>query len=378
MRIVYFTDTYYPEINGVANTLSRLHQYLDQQGIDHLFFVPEYRPEDETTEDIRRFKGIQVPFSPNSRLAIPNYRQMKEEVEKFKPDLIHVVTEFTIGNTGLKIAGELNIPLVTSYHTNIEQYLEFFHAKFLEKTVRHYFKNFHSQAERTFCPSWQTYYQLKDQGYKNLALWSRGVDTELYSPQKRTGIWRRQFGENKHLCLYVGRLSFEKGLDVYLKAIREVNRKYHEKVMFLFAGDGPFREEMESCGIDNVKLIGFVRGEMLAQLYADSDLFVFPSGTETFGNVLLEAMASGCPCICTDSGGVTDFSKNRENAWVVPYRDSQALAEGIQKIIEEPLLRQRLSLGALQTARERSWDGVMETLLSAYQEVLTDQIRKQA
>lgn len=378
MRIVYFADTYYPEINGVTNTLSRLHQYLEQQGIAHMFFVPEYRPEDETSEDIRRFKGIQIPFSPNSRLAILNYRQMKEEVEKFQPDLIHVVTEFTIGNAGLKIAKELNIPLVTSYHTNIEQYLEFFHAKFLEKPVRHYFRNFHSQAERTFCPSWQTYRQLEDQGYRNLALWSRGVDTELYSPQKRTGIWRRQFGEDKFLCLYVGRLSFEKGLDVYLEAIRKVNCKYHEKIMFLFAGDGPFRKEMESCGIDNIKLIGFVRGEMLAQLYAESDLFVFPSGTETFGNVLLEAMASGCPCICTDSGGVMDFAKNRENAWVVPYRDSQALAEGIQKIIEEPLLRQRLSLGALRTAKVRSWEGVMEKLICAYQEVLDGRLRKQA
>lgn len=149
-------------------------------------------------------------------------------------------------------------------------------------------------------------------------------------------------------------------------------------IMFLFAGDGPFREEMESCGIDNVKLMGCVRGEMLAQLYAESDLFVFPSGTETFGNVLLEAMASGCPCICTDSGGVTDFSKNRENSWVVPYRDSQVLAEGIQKIMEEPLLRRRLALGAFQTAKERNWDGVMETLIHAYQEVLTGQIRKQA
>ena len=95
-------------------------------------------------------------------------------------------------------------------------------------------------------------------------------------------------------------------------------------------------------------------------------------------DVYMEAMASGCPCICTDSGGVTDFAKNRENAWVVPYRDSQALAEGIQKIIEEPLFRRRLSLGALRTAKERSWEGVMETLICAYQEVLDGQLRKQA
>ncbi len=224
------------------------------------------------------------------------------KIEEFNPDLIHVVTEFTIGSAGVRVARDLGIPLVTSYHTNIEQYLEYFHAQFLEKTVRSYFKKFHSNAERTFCPSNQTYGELKKQGYSNLDVWSRGVDTTLYSPKKRTGRWRRQFGENKFLCLYAGRLSYEKGLDIYLEAIRKVNEKYRDRIEFLFAGDRPMLSDIKQSGIPNVRTVGFVRGEMLAELYADSDLFVFPSGTETFGNVLLEAMASGCPCICTDTG----------------------------------------------------------------------------
>ena len=377
MRIAYFTDTYYPEINGVTNTLSRLHQYLDKNRIPHIFFAPEY-PISDDEADIRRFRGVQLPFSPNSRLALPYHRLVKKELAAFQPDLIHVVTEFTIGNTGLRIARELNIPLVTSYHTNIEQYLEFFHAGLLEKPVRTYYRKFHSQALRTFCPSWQTYRQLALQGYSNLSVWSRGVDTSLYAPSKRTGIWRRQLGEDKFICLYVGRLSYEKGLDVYLNAIRKINQRYSDQFLFLFAGDGPFRPELENCGMENVKLTGFVRGEMLAELYADSDLFVFPSGTETFGNVLLEAMASGCSCICTDHGGVTDFAKNRENAWVVPFRNSDALADGILKLRKEPLQRQRLSFGALKTAKERSWDGVMKALTDAYEEVLTASMRRRA
>ena len=141
----------------------------------------------------------------------------------------------------------------------------------------------------------------------------------------------------------------------------------------MFAGDGPYREILENCGIENVKLTGFVRGQSLAQLYADSDLFVFPSGTETFGNVLLEAMASGLPCICTDEGGVTDFTEHGKNAYVVPYRDAQALAHAILVAGSFPELREKIRAGALLTARGRSWDSVMERLMQSYDEVLEAQ-----
>ena len=372
MRIVYFTDTYYPEINGVANTLSRLHQYLDQNGIEHIFFAPEYQDE-KPEKEVLRFRGFQIPFSPNSRLAVtmPFHSEIKKRVLEFKPDIIHIVTEFTMGQEGLRIAKETGIPVVMSYHTNIEQYLEYFHAKLFEKPVRAYFQKFHSNAVLNLCPSRQTYRQLAAQGYQNLDLWTRGVDTTLYSPQKRTGRWRELLGKDKTICLYVGRLSFEKGIDYYLESIKQLNQTgAGENMIFAFAGDGPYRETLENCGIENVKLTGFVRGEMLASLYAEADIFVFPSGTETFGNVLLEAMASAVPCICTDEGGVTDFAEHGRNAYVVPYRDSDKLSDAILKVAQSPLLRERLSSGALHTAEGRNWDSVMDRLMQSYEEVL--------
>lgn len=372
MRIVYFTDTYYPEINGVANTLSRLHQYLDAQGIEHIFFAPEYE-ESESEKEILRFRGFQIPFSPNSRLAVtvPYHSAIKKKVLDFQPDIIHIVTEFTMGQEGLRIAKEIGIPVVMSYHTNIEQYLEYFHAKLLEKPVRAYFQKFHSNAVLNLCPSRQTYRQLAAQGYQNLDIWTRGVDTSLYSPKKRTGRWRKMLGKDKFICLYVGRLSFEKGLAYYLEAIRQLNRLGLGKDMvFAFAGDGPYRETLENCGIENVRLTGFVKGEMLAELYAEADTFVFPSGTETFGNVLLEAMASGTPCICTDEGGVTDFAEHGKNAFVVSYRDEDELSDAIIRLVQNPLLRERLSAGALHTAADRSWESVMDRLMQSYNGIL--------
>lgn len=372
MRIVYFTDTYCPEVNGVANTLARLHEYLDRNEIEHLFFAPDYLNESEDGgTEIQRFKGFQVPFAPNSRLAItlPFHAEIKRKVQEFRPDIIHIVTEFTMGQEGLRIAKETGIPVVMSYHTNIEQYLEYFHAKLLEKPVRNYFYKFHSHALLNLCPSAQTLEQLKAQNYQNLDIWSRGVDTSLYSPEKGHGKWRSLLGNDKFICLYVGRLSFEKGLDYYLEAIQALNKRFGDDFLFVFAGDGPYREKLENCGIENVKLTGFVRGEMLAELYADANAFVFPSGTETFGNVLLEAMASGRPCVCVDEGGVTDFSVDEENALVTTYRNSEELANAIARLKTNPLLCRKLSAGGLRTAKERSWDSVMEYLMESYRYV---------
>ena len=197
------------------------------------------------------------------------------------------------------------------------------------------------------------------------------MDTSLYSPDKRSGMWRKRFGEDKFICLYVGRLSFEKGIDYYIDAIKQLNQtEVGQRIEFVFAGDGPYRETLEQYQISNVHLTGFVRGEMLARLYADADAFIFPSGTETFGNVLLEAMASGLPCVCVDEGGVTDFAKDRENAVVVPYRNAEALKEVIMDLLQNKLLCKRLSMGALRTASERSWDGVMDRLLQSYKDLI--------
>ena len=320
-----------------------------------------------------RFKGVQFPFSPNSRIMIPlaHYIEIRNRLLKFQPDVIHIVTEFTIGNEGLRLAKETKLPLVMSYHTNIEQYLTYFHAKFIEKPVRAYFQHFHSFADLNLCPSRQTFLQLQKQSYHNLAIWTRGVDTKLYSPDKRLGRWRHRLGEDKFLCLYVGRLSYEKGLGDYLEAIHRINQILpNNPFLFVFAGDGPYREVIEKAGVDNICLTGFVKGEELAQLYADSDLFVFPSGTETFGNVLLEAMASGLPCICTDTGGVTDFAEDGRNACVYPYQNVQVLVDKILSLHSNMFLREKIISGAKRTVMERQWDRVMDELMESYEYVL--------
>lgn len=375
MRIAYFSDTYAPEVNGVANTLSHLRDYLSRNGIESLFFVPRYGNEPEE-EGIIRYKGLPFLFSPNSRLSLPLYEDVVEKLKAFHPDLVHITTEFTIGSTGLRAVKELGIPVVTSFHTNFEQYLEYYNFQFLDLPAKAFFRQFHSQALRTYVPSSQTMNQLKDQGYKNLEIWSRGVDTKLYSPERRTGVWKKKLNIHNFMCLYAGRLSSEKSLDTYLDAIRIINANARNQFTFVFAGDGPFRKQLEDSHIDNIILPGFVRGTDLAELYADADLFVFPSGTETFGNVLLEAMASADACIATDSGGVTDFAIDGNNACVVPYRDSVKLSEAILDLKEDSAYRAHLSANARETALMRSWDAINGKLTESYRNVLAQYAAK--
>ena len=344
MRIAYFSDTFAPEVNGVANTLSHLRDYLSGNGIDTLFFVPRYGNEPDE-KDIIRYRGLPFLFSPNSRLSLPLYEDVLKKLKAFHPDLVHITTEFTIGSTGLRAVKQLGIPAVTSFHTNIEQYLEYYNFQILDLPAKAFFRQFHSQALRTYVPSSQTMNQLKEQGYRNLEIWSRGVDTQLYSPQRRTGVWKNKLCIRNFMCLYAGRLSSEKSLDTYLNAIRIINANVRDQFTFVFAGDGPYRKQLEESGINNIILTGFVRGTDLAQLYADADLFVFPSGTETF---------------CDGN-----------NACVIPYRDSVKLAEAILDLKEDSAYRAHLSANARQTALMRSWDAINGKLVQSYREILT-------
>lgn len=371
MRVAIFADTFSPEINGVTNTLNRLLSYLDERRISYLIFAPDYETEAKEESKIIYFRGI-IPFlSPNSRIALPSQAVVKKKVEEFRPDIIHVVTEFTIGYVGMKVARACKIPLIMSYHTNLDQYVQHYKMTYMKKPVGAYLRYFHNHARLNLCPSIHTMVTLEKQGYKKLALWSRGVDTTLFSPRKHCIDFKEQIGfENRFLFLYAGRIAVEKSLDILMKSIYYINRIYGDKVGFVFMGDGPYLEELKECNIDNVFFTGFLQGEELAKVYASCDCFTFPSGTETFGNVVLEAMASGLPVICADAGGVTDFTCHKKNAYVTMYQNSVSLFYAMREVYENTVLRQQLINGSLVTAGKKSWNKIFDRLLISYEEVI--------
>ncbi|MDR2210959.1 MAG: glycosyltransferase family 1 protein [Spirochaetaceae bacterium] len=384
MKIAYFTDTYNPEVNGVTNTLSRLGTYLDERGIHHTVFAPAYEYEDPLRRwenrhspyrNLYRFKGLKTPFSPKSRLAFPGFREIDTICDKFRPDLIHVSTELGIGFRGMRYALTRGLPLVMSYHTNYGEYLRYFNLGFLKPVLEKYLAWFYRFAHRILAPSRHTLEDLFHRQYQGLDLWSRGIDAALFNPSYRNEGLRDRIGRGKFIFLYVGRLSPEKSLDMLLYGAAEIEGRFPGKTVFVFTGDGPYAEVIKTQNLSNVVLTGFKRGRELSEIYASADCFAFPSGTETFGNAALEAMASGLPVAGVASGGVTDFLSHGNNALLCPQGSREAFLENLITLMTDPALRRGLAEGARKTALARDWNRVFEGLLNTYATVIEEQRR---
>ena len=373
MRIAYFTDTYLPQINGVSNTLKKVGDYLNDRDIKHMFFAPHFNEKQINPDNspVARFKSISLPFYPECRLAIPSYANLCRIADKFKPDIIHLTDPFGIGLAGLRYARDRGIPIVSSFHTNFDAYLKYYKLEYLEGIVWGIFKWFHGFSELNFCPSQDTWELLDSNGIQNLRIWSRGIDTSTFSPNyKNRNIRYRLKADDKIIFLYVGRLAAEKDLDILMESIRIVNSSHADKVQFVFVGDGPYAKQMKERSYDNVVFTGYLKGQELSAMYASSDVFVFPSGTETFGNVVLEAMASGLPVIAVNSGGVKENVIHDYNGLMCPPREATSLAGAIIRLVEDKPLIEALATNAREHATTKSWSNIFDQLVSDYSSVL--------
>jgi glycosyltransferase involved in cell wall biosynthesis len=371
MKIAYFTDTFMPEVNGVTNTLSRLRSCLEKKNIAHTIFAPGYnrKPEegDGGAKGVHRFRGWTTKLSPESRLAFPAPREIFAACDAFKPDLIHVTTELGIGYRGMQYARSRGLPLVMSYHTDYGRYLRYFNLGFLGPLLEKYLSWFYSFAHKILVPSKCVMEQLFRKGYRSLGLWSRGIDSERFSPRFRSQEWRKAMGlTDKFVFLYVGRLSPEKGLDMLLHAARKLRARFPGKTAFVFTGGGPYAQVIQREKLDNILLTGFKTGRELSEIYASADCFAFPSGTETFGNAPLEAMASGLPVAGVSSGGVTEFLSHGRNALLCDDGDREAFAEHLTAIMSDETLRRTLAENGRREALSRDWDRIFDELLTAY------------
>jgi glycosyltransferase involved in cell wall biosynthesis len=376
MKIAYFTDTYSPEINGVTNTLSKLGTYLDRECIRYMLFAPDYdgekKPCDSTNRKVHRFKGITISLSPKSRLAFPTFWGIDEICDSFMPDIIHVTTELGIGFRGMRYALSRNIPLVMSFHTDYCKYLKYHNLEFAQSLLEKYLIWFYGFSARTLAPSRHTLRELFSRGYQNLGIWSRGIDTGSFNPGHRNEELRTTLAEGKFIFLYVGRLSAEKNLDILLHAAASIEIRFPGRTAFVFTGDGPYAKTIQSARLPNTICIGFKRGEELSQIYASADCFAFPSGTETFGNVVLEAMASGLPVVGVSGGGVTDFLSHNHNALLCAPEDALSFSDNLVSIMENQYLRRRLSANARQTALSRDWNSIFDGLIDVYADTIEE------
>ena len=369
MRIAIFTDTFSPQINGVTNTLNQLIGQLEARGIEHMIFAPKYDHEADQGEE--RFYSLKLFLYPECRLALPNLFRIHDSLSRFKPDLIHSFTEFNMGITGLRYGKKYGIPTVSSYTTNFTQYADYFKMAMLKQPIWEYLRWFHNQNELTFCATNEARKLLQSNGIHRTAIFSRGIDTNKFNPLKRNEALRRSLGvEDQKVFLYVGRVSFEKDLDILCQSSQQIQGRYGDKAAFVVTGDGPFLDKCRRLMPESTIFTGFQKGEELARLFASSDVFVCPSSTETFGNVLLEAMASGLPVIGADAGGVRNLITHRHNGLKFAARDEADLTRCMVDLMENETLSRHLIHHGIAFCQTRSWEVIVDELVKEYQQVI--------
>ena len=372
MKIAIFSDTYAPQVNGVARTFQRLESYLIEKKIEHRLFIPETKGEDLFANTVHRFTSIPFFLYPECRIALPNMLHIRKQLVEFQPDLIHIATPFNIGLSGLYYGKRLNIPMVGTYHTHFDQYLKYYDLEFFAKWTWKYLVWFHQPFLKNFVPSQDTKQELVKRGFSNLHIWSRGVDCLLFQPFYEKEMMKQKFSiDAPHVLTYVGRLAPEKDLHVLMEVARHLPPTIRGKIHWLIVGDGPLKDELQKNKPENMTFAGYLDGENLAEVYAGSSLLVFPSSTETFGNVVLESLASGTPVIGPDSGGVKEIIKDQVTGILCKPGQSSEFIESIIKLLNNEQLLTQMGGEARKFSLNQSWDSIFNQLISDYQATIS-------
>ncbi len=371
VRLALFSDTYPPQMNGVSRTLERLVAAARERGAAVRVFTtsdPDARDDDA---DIVRWPSRPFWAYPQVRLSAPRIGAARTALQAWRPTLVHVATEFGVGLAGRAAALALRTPLVTSYHTSFAAYAEFYRLGALAPLGWKYFRWFHAAAARTFTPTDAIRDELRTHGFSHVGVWGRGVDGDRFDPAFRSLEWRRSLGiaDDAMVVLYVGRIAKEKGLEHALRAMQELATTV-PSIRFVCVGDGPFEAEMRAAAPAAVVFTGRLAGVPLSTAYASADVFLFPSVTDTFGNVLLEAMASGLVVVAADAGNTRELV-GTGRGMLVDAAAPGAIATALTGLDGDRAVHAAIRDRASAWARARTWPQVWNGLFGEYLQVIS-------
>ena len=379
-RIALYTGAYNHIHDGVSLTLNRLVEHMEGIGARMLVFSPTSRrpPPIEHAGTLVSVPSIPLPGRSDYRFALGLSGRTRSRLSRFSPDLVHIATPDYTGLQTLRWALAHEVPVVSSYHTHFGAYLKYFdsyHRLYrlgsLEKAAWRYARWFYGNCAHVYVPTPALATELQSHGiHERVRMWSRGVDTNRFRPSHRSHEWRTMhgIGADEVVVSFVSRLVWEKGLSVFASVIEELHRRGipHRS---LVVGDGPARAETQSRLPDTV-FTGPLIGHELTTAFASSDVFLFPSDTETFGNVTLEAMASGLPVVCANAAGSSSLVLDDRTGFLATPSSSNEFADHVARLIQDPALRTSVGLSARLHARTFSWDRAMERMAGYYREVL--------
>ncbi|MCK7592594.1 glycosyltransferase family 4 protein [Pseudomarimonas salicorniae] len=353
MHVAIVTETYPPEVNGVALTIERLERGLGEAGHRVSLVRPRQRDErgrQRASELV--VKGAPIPRYPELRFGFPAGRRLRQRWSNDRPDAVYVATEGPLGWSALGAARRLGIPVAAGFHTRFDDYMRRYGLPFLAPLALGWMRRFHNRAQGTLVPTRELADYLSAQGFRRLHQLGRAVDCSVFDPARRDRTLRTEWGldDGELAVIHVGRLAAEKNLPLLVRAFRGL-QGVEPDARLVLVGDGPERVRLARAHPDFI-FAGVHLGAALGRQVASADLFLFPSLSETFGNVTLEAMAAGLPLVAFDYGAAREVVRHGKNGWLVARDDPEGFVAAARTLAAEPALRQRLGAAARRSMIE--------------------------
>ena len=371
LRVAIFTGNYNHIRDGVSLTLNRLVGFLEEKGVSVLVFGPTVdEPAFEHNGEFVSVPSVPMPGRSEYRVTVGFPDSAQRRLREFDPNLVHLATPDLLGFRAMRWAQANEIQIVSSYHTHFTSYLKYYNMEMLEMLGWKFLVWFYSQCKHVYVPSPSMADELTKQGIEDgIRIWARGVYIDRFHPNKRDLDWRRSVGfeDDEKVVTFVSRLVWEKDLQTFV----DVAKKLGDTIRPMIVGDGPAKKELEEM-LPEAHFTGFITDDELYRAYASSDIFFFPSDTETFGNVTLEAMSSGLPCVVADATGSRSLVESGVNGYLAPPRDTREFARCIKEIASNEDLREKMGKAARQKATAYSWENVNQKLLDNYEEALEE------
>lgn len=371
LRLVLTTGNYNYIKDGVALTLNQLVGWLERHGVEVMIVAPEAKqPALEHVGRLEPVPSFAVPKRNEYRIGLPIGRELRRKIRAFNPHLFHITLPDITGHSALRLARRMRVPAVSSYHTRFDVYLRYYRLQLLKPLMHYGERAFYGKCQTLFVPSLSMMEALKANGIgdDNMRLWTRGIDHARFNPRKRSLAWRRAHGvgDDEVLITFAGRLVAEKNVDLLIRVFNALKARQGPAHCTMLLGDGPEAERMRQALPDTV-FAGFLHDDELATGYASSDIFFFPSASETFGNVTLEAMASGLPTVAADATGSRSLVREGETGFLVDPRDEALMTDRLEHLVGDSALRAEFGARAREIAvSEYDWDRIFAGLLADY------------
>ena len=363
LRIAFVTETYPPEVNGVALTIARIVEGLHARNHDVQLIRPRQDASDAAETSVRfhevLMRGLPIPRYPNLRMGLPSKRALVQLWSLHRPDVVHIATEGALGWSALQAAVQLKLPVCSDFRTNFHVYSRHYGIGWLYKPIMAYLRKFHNRTQATMVPTEALRRDLEAGGFKNLSVVSRGVDVQQFSRARRSQALRQQWGvaPDDLVVVYVGRIAPEKNLPMLMAAFEAISR-VDARAKLVIVGSGPQQADLQQQPPQTL-FVGQRKGEDLAAHYASADLFLFPSLTETFGNVTTEAMASGLAVLAFNYAAAAQLIRNGVNGRVVEIDDAAGFVQAALELAADTAGRRRMGAAASETAQALDWSSIV-------------------